>query len=64
MRIRPCGSMMTKYWHNDYADSQSITRCPQKCAEVIGSHRKKVMAIKCITIFFFYYCMTVGKKGR
>ncbi|KAL4112715.1 hypothetical protein QTP88_016451 [Uroleucon formosanum] len=42
MRISPCGSMMTKYWHNDYADPQLKTRCPQKCAEVIGSHCKKV----------------------
>lgn len=48
MRISPCDRKMTKYWINDYVDTQSKARCRYlKCVEVIaGSHLKEVMTIK------------------
>lgn len=53
MRISPCDLMMTKYWHNNYDNTQSKTRCPLKCVEVIGPHcSKKVMTIKYNLVFF------------
>ncbi|XP_060871658.1 uncharacterized protein LOC132945875 [Metopolophium dirhodum] len=42
LHISPCSTMMTKYWHNNYVDPLSKTRCPLKCVEVIGSHCEKV----------------------
>ncbi|KAL5239926.1 hypothetical protein ACI65C_007336 [Semiaphis heraclei] len=43
MRISPCDRKMTKYWINDYVDTQSKARCRYlKCVEVIAvSHLKE-----------------------
>ncbi|XP_015369250.1 PREDICTED: uncharacterized protein LOC107165504 isoform X2 [Diuraphis noxia] len=45
MRISPCDRMMTKYWQNDYVDTQSKARCHLKCLEVIaGSHLEEPLS--------------------